>query len=375
MSAFVGTNLRLIRLFHDLSLTELGERVGVSKQFLSRVETGAETVSAQLENSLIEELNVLPEFFYHVDPNPISDEQCHFRRQLTTKVVLRQVARARGEMLKRLVGVLDDHVDLPHYQVGEADPESAETIERAAEKFRALFGLGLGPLSNVTRIAENAGAVVMKVNGLAPEIDAVSFATKRPLIALNGSGRSSCRERFGIAHELGHFSLHIGVLTGDRLTETQANRFASAFLMPRTTFGSECRLAIRGTRLNWSGLSELKLRWGVSKAAILFRGRQLGVFSDDQARAGYIRLNRHGEAVQESEDHLIANEEPEIITESLKVMQEHFGVPQSAIAREMHVQPRLLQALLRSSHPENAENVVSLLSVSRLSRDEQDRSA
>ncbi|HCY63242.1 MAG TPA: hypothetical protein DHV59_10515 [Oxalobacteraceae bacterium] len=367
MSVFIGTNLRLIRLFHDLSLTELGERVGVSKQFLSRVETGAETVSVQLENSLIEELNVLPEFFYHVDPNPISDEQCHFRRQLTTKVVLRQVARARGEMLKRLVGVLDDHVDLPHYQVGEADPDSAETIERAAEKFRALFGLGLGPLSNVTRIAENAGAVVMKVNGLAPEIDAVSFATKRPLIALNGSGRSSCRQRFGIAHELGHFSLHIGVLTGDRLTETQANRFASAFLMPRTTFGSECRLAIRGTRLNWSGLSELKLRWGVSKAAILFRGRQLGVFSDDQARAGYIRLNRHGEAVQESEDHLITNEEPEIITESLKVMQNHFGVPQSAIAREMHVQPRLLQALLMSSHPENAGNVVSLLSVSRLS--------
>ena len=109
MSDFVGTNLRLIRLFHDLSLTELGERVGVSKQFLSRVETGAESVAAPLENSLAEELDVLPEFFYHLDPNPIADEQCHFRRQLTTKVVLRQVARARGEMLKRLVGVLDEH--------------------------------------------------------------------------------------------------------------------------------------------------------------------------------------------------------------------------------------------------------------------------
>ena len=147
MSDFVGTNLRLIRLFHDLSLTELGERVGVSKQFLSRVETGAESVAAPLENSLAQELDVLPEFFYHLDPNPIADEQCHFRRQLTTKVVLRQVARARGEMLKRLVGVLDEHVELPHYQVGEADPESPETIERAAEKFRSLFSLGLGPLS------------------------------------------------------------------------------------------------------------------------------------------------------------------------------------------------------------------------------------
>ena len=169
--------------------------------------------------------------------------------------------------------------------------------------------------------------------------------------------------------------MHIGVLTGDRLTETQANRFASAFLMPRSTFASECRLAIRGTRLNWPGLSQLKLRWGVSKAAIIFRGRQLGVFSDDQARAGYIGLNRHGEAVQESEDHLIANEEPEVISESLKVMKEHFGVPQSAVAREMRVQPSLLQALLMSSNPEDSDNVVSFLSAGRSVRVSRDGAA
>lgn len=360
MSDFIGTNLRLARLFQDLSLTELGDRVRVSKQFLSRVETGAESVSTQLETLLAEELNVLPDFFYHVDSNPIADEQCHFRRQLTTKVALRQVARARGEMLKRLVGVLDEHVELPQYKVGEADPQSPETIELAAEKFRSLFGLGLGPLSNVTRIAENAGAVVMKIRGLAQEIDAVSFATKRPLIALNGEGRSACRERFGVAHELGHFSLHIGVLTGDRLTETQANRFASALLAPRSTFASECRMAIRGTRLNWPGLAELKMRWGISKAAIIFRGRQLGVFSDDQARAGYVGLNRHGEAVQEDEDKLIANEEPEVIAESLKVMKEYFGVPESAVAREMMVCPNLLQTLLMSSPSGNGNNVVNL---------------
>ena len=109
----------------------------------------------------------------------------------------------------------------------------------------------------------------------------------------------------------------------------------------------------------------MKLRWGVSKAAIIFRGRQLGVFSDDQARAGYVGLNRHGEAVQESEDHLIANEEPEVISESLKVMKEHFGVPQSAVAREMRVQPGLLQGLLMSSNPESTDNVVSFLSAGR----------
>lgn len=359
MSEFIGSNLRLIRLFHDLSLTDLGELVSVSKQFLSRVETGAESVSAALEASLVDALEVLPEFFYQVDSNPIADEQCHFRRQLTTKVALRQVARARGEMLKRLVGVLDDHVELPPYKVMAADPDSPETIERATETFRSLFGLGIGPLSNVTRIAENAGAVVLRVQGLAQEIDAISFATKRPLIALNGDGRSACRERFGIAHELGHFALHIGVLTGDRLTENQANRFASALLMPRSTFSNECRIAIRGTRLNWGGLSELKLRWGVSKAAILYRGRQLGVFSDEQVKAGYVRLNRHGEALKESEDHLIPNELPEVVAESLNVMKMHFGVPQAAVAREMLVLPRLLEKLLARPDVELPTNVIS----------------
>lgn len=45
-----------------------------------------------------------------------------------------------------------------------------------------------GPISNITRVAENAGAVVMWVNGLAHEVDAVSFATRGPVIALTASG-------------------------------------------------------------------------------------------------------------------------------------------------------------------------------------------
>ena len=358
---FVGANLRLIRLFHGLSLADLGEEIGVSKQYLSRVEAGADPVlTPQLEAALVERLQVLPEFFYNVDPDPITEEQCHFRRQLTTKVALRQIGRARGEMLKRLVGVIDEHLDLPAYAVSPADVATNESIERCAEQFRARFGLGTGPLSNVTRIAENAGAVVTKVEGLAPEIDAVSFATKRPVIALNATGRSSCRQRFGIAHELGHFALHIGVLTGDRLTETQANRFASSLLLPRTTFGSECGLALRGRRLQWRGLSELKLRWGASKSAIIFRGHQLGYFDDDQVRTGYIFLKRHGEAIEESEDAQMPHEEPEVLTEGLKMMREQLGIHAAAVARQMGVQPRLLETLVRMPEAGSRQNVIDI---------------
>lgn len=361
MSQILGSNIRLARLFNNYSLSDLGELLDKSKQYLSRIETGAEPVSSSLENALVERLGVLPDFLRHVDPMPLTEEQCHFRKQLTTKATLRQYARARGEILKRLVCVLDDYLDLPEYGIVEADPSSDEAIERGAERCRAEWGLGWGPISNVTRVAENAGAVVMRVNGLANEVDAVSFATRRPVIALNGEGRSACRARFGVAHELGHFALHIGVLTGDRLTEGQANRFASAFLLPRASFIAESHKAIRRSRLNWDGLSELKLRWGVSKAAILYRGRQLGVFTDDQVRSGYITLNRHGEAVEENEDKLMELERPELVSDGLQVMREQLGVSYAAVARKMHVQPRLLDSLLgQASSTNTSNNVVNL---------------
>ena len=363
MSQIIYSNIRLARLFNGLSLAELGERLDKSKQYLSRVETGAEPVSVSLEQALVEHLGILPEFLRHVDPMPLTEEQCHFRKQLTTKVALRQYARARGEMRKRLVCVLEEHLDMPGYRITEADPGSEESIERGAEHCRSAWGLGWGPISNITRVAENAGAVVMRVNGLAHEVDAVSFATRRPVIALNGAGRSACRARFGVAHELGHFALHIGVLTGDRLTETQANRFASSFLLPRASFLAESHRALRRSRINWDYMSELKQRWGVSKSALLYRGRQLGVFSDDQVRAGYISLKRHGEAIEEREDEFMPMEQPEMVKDGLRMMTDEMGVPLAAVARKMCVQPKLLRDLLGDQEHATDAKVANLFAM------------
>jgi hypothetical protein len=80
-----------------MTLLSPGELLDRSKQYLSRLEAGDGTVSPALEAELVEALDVLPQFFYELDPMPIVDEQCHFRKQLTTKVALRQFARARRD--------------------------------------------------------------------------------------------------------------------------------------------------------------------------------------------------------------------------------------------------------------------------------------
>lgn len=137
-----------------------------------------------------------------------------------------------------------------------------------------------------------------------------------------------------------------------------------ALLMPRESFTAECRVAMRETRLNWGGLASLKFRWGVSKAAIVYRGRQLGVFSEEQARAGYIGLKRRGEAIQETEDASIQHEEPEVVGDSLALMQDTLGIPLTAVARRMNVRSRLLDQLLSRAPESGARvgNVVNLFS-------------
>jgi len=136
-------------------------------------------------------------------------------------------------------------------------------------------------------------------------------------------------------------------------------------LLPRASFLTEGHIALRRSRLSWEGMSELKLRWGVSKAAILYRGGQLGVFTPDQLRAGYVHLKRRGEALEEHEDRDMPTEAPEVVTEGLTVLERDLGVPTAAVARQMLVQPRLLHDLLGVTEAGSSPSVVPLFRAGR----------
>lgn len=60
-------------------------------------------------------------------------------------------------------------------------------------------------------------------------------------------------------------------------------------------------------------------------------------------------------------------EQPEVVSESLKVLREHYGMPQTAVAKQLQVKPVLLEDLLRQTPVEPCGNVVSLFSRSKAS--------
>jgi Zn-dependent peptidase ImmA (M78 family) len=351
---FNGAALRLARLFGGLSLEDVASRVEKTRQYIHKLETGQTTPSAQLVVELAVALKVEPDFFFATRTGLLAEEQIHFRKLFTTRVGIKQVAMARAELTGMLVTRLEKRLKLPQVRIPTiADAHTSDDIEKAAEQCRREWDLGFGPIADMTRLAESVGAVVTSFRSISAEIDAMSFAFGRPIVVRNEAKRSTARQRFDIAHELAHAVLHLGMPTGDHATESEANRYACALLVPRTMM-IKLFPRSRGQRLDWIGLAEFKRTWGISKAALLYRARQLDLLTDQQYRSGVVSLKRTGQATGEREDESIPMEVPSLLRRAFELLAERRGVLGVDIARELAVSVEVVQDLVDFPLPQAA---------------------
>jgi Zn-dependent peptidase ImmA (M78 family)/transcriptional regulator with XRE-family HTH domain len=340
---FDGLNLRLARSAHNLSLADVGDAVGKSKQFIQRLEAGRDSPTDDLQEKLADLLKVEVSFFAPMVGQLLTEDAYHFRKLMGTKAADKQAAIAKGELFRRVVSFVDNKLRLPKFDFPTHNISTPADAERAAEKCRAHWGLGLGPIGNMIRVVENAGSVVTTFEGSGREIDALSISAPRPIIVMNSNEISACRARFGHAHEIAHFVGHEGRVTGDKGTEAEANRFAGAFLMPRSSFTKEFPALRGGTQINWRALTELKFRWRVSKAGMLYRARQLALLSEDQYRRAIVgHLFSKGERYSEHEDASISHEQPELLLNALRTLRDRLGISVDQVSRAVHLKKEML---------------------------------
>ncbi|MDC9624042.1 DNA-binding protein, partial [Xenorhabdus sp. XENO-7] len=121
-----------------------------------------------------------------------------------------------------------------------------------------------------------------------------------------------------------------------------------------------------GGRIDWRGLSNFKLMWKVSKAAIIYRAHQLSLLSDAQYKTAFLGLKRKGEAIDEKEDYLIQHEKPELFHRAIKVLLDDLNIDIRSLAQSLSITPAMLielanDDLLTCSNQEIcSENVVSM---------------
>jgi Zn-dependent peptidase ImmA (M78 family) len=303
----VGERVRTLRTASNQTQATLAQRLllrgETANTLVSRIEAGRQALDEALVERLANALQCTPEYL----TRPTSDV-------LATRPWLRAYADASPRVLE---SVLADNLlayeaitQLQLKRIPDAVPAFADdandddAIEEFAYYVRQVASVADGAaVGNVIRAAERLGCVVLPLDnelgrhlGLSQRVNGVPFIrVSRP--GGGGSPIPGDRQRFTVAHEIGHLTLHHGQRppeTADeaRLVEKQAHRFASAFLAPAGPLVDDWQAL--GGRVTLNALAELKSHWGLSIKALVVRFQQLGIIGSEQATSLYKQISKRG---------------------------------------------------------------------------------
>ncbi|NPU14977.1 ImmA/IrrE family metallo-endopeptidase [Bradyrhizobium sp. 83002] len=298
---FHGRRLTEARLARGLFKKALAEKIGVSAVAIGRYEDCLDNPQHDKLRQIAEQLDFPVEFFLR----PAWSEELElvfWRHRSSETKYAREMTEQRMRWLCELFFFLEEEVDFPALKLPKIDLPSdfrlinSEMIEDIALRVRHHWGLRELPIPDVTLALENAGIPVVNLQINSEKQDGFCFRSKaleRPFVGINVYNISSARARFDAAHELGHIILHRQVTPREsqdpllhKLLEQQVHRFAGAFLFPRSSFMRE----VGAPTLYY--FCDLKRRWGMSIAAMIYRAFDLGVIDEQEKSALYHNMAR-----------------------------------------------------------------------------------
>lgn len=312
------SRLVIARKRRGLTLTRLAEQTGLSTRSISLYENGHQEPSGETLRQLAEVLGVSPTFLSAPDVEEIPEGAVSFRA--LSKMTARQ--RDRALSAGRVALLINDWIDA-RFQLPAADIPSltGQDPESAAEVVRARWGLGGRPIANMLHLLEAHGVRVYSLTAENNELDAYSLYWHRQPFIFLSTAKSGERGRFDAAHELGHLVLHGEYQTLNRpTTEVEANRFAAAFLMPRSA------VLAQGLRdATPARILQAKRTWKVAAMALTHRLQELGLLTEWGYRSACVQLSRLG--YRSSEPGGIPRESSQLLAKVLRSVRNDGETP------------------------------------------------
>lgn len=287
--------LILGRAARGLSQAALAARMpALSQSKLSRFEAGLTMPSRDDLVDLAKALDFRPTFFHKPHSRRAMPAAYHRRRQRLGKTEW-ELIYARAELLRIAIAELLNSVELkstrtrpPSLELDDYD----NNVEAVAEAIRQLWAIPRGPITDVTRILEGSGIIVVHMDFGTSLIDGFSQHSSDgfPAIIFVNKRMPLDRIRFTLCHELCHLILH---LLPNPMMEEEANIFASAFLMPRDDIRHEFH------SMSLERLKILKLTWKTAMSALVRRARDLGKISEPSYKYYNVEMSKRGWRTQE----------------------------------------------------------------------------
>lgn len=283
-----------------LSLRDLSAKVGnrVSAQAIGKYERGEMNPSPQILDLLAEALGLQATTLTSNHSIQLGAIEYRENRLIRSKADEKIVDSTIHHSLMRYLKI----EELVQVTVGGWDKPRGcpfpvrdfHEAEYAADKVRYDWSLGNDSILNLCGFMEERGFKVILVN-LPPSIAGVTCFVANDLsgrtpVIVTSRGITGERQRFTIAHELGHLLLDFK--NPDINLERACDKFASAFLMPERVM----REALGNSRKTVSigELVALKQLLGVSVQALTYRARDLRIITDYTYKSLYAEFSKRG---------------------------------------------------------------------------------
>lgn len=288
---FASERLREIRLLNGHTMEMMAERIGVSKQAVSKYETGQAVPATDTLARILEQYGIRPDYLTNKREFPNDRSAIFYRKTKKTPIREREVAEVNIKWFYEIITVIDGISPMKKLNLPAIPPHLS--IQEKAEFLRKFWNLGEEVIDDMVSLLEANGFYLFTVNWGEEKIDGYSqMIGLRPIIVLNGEKGTRQRQQFSIAHELGHIVLHRNVKEMTEAMEKEADEFAGCFLMPERAIRADL------IRTNADYFVDLSKKWKISPQALVERCRNLELLGrnreENEAKrmSLYQKLNR-----------------------------------------------------------------------------------
>lgn len=291
----LGQRIQRARKALGLSLRELGEQISLSHAAIKKYEHNEMTPSSDVLIKLAKALQVRIEYFFRPAAFVLKNIQYRKHADLSKRYLGIVTAQILDKIERRIeLENLFPNSPLQLFSL-KALPKAInklEDIEELANLIRNQWNLGLDPLPDMIDVFEKQGIKIFEIeNEQYSNIDGFCAEVNEMPVIVISQYRPGDRQRFTLAHELGHLVLD-NRLSSKLDIELCCNRFAGAFLLPKQSL-----IDLLGSHRNSiepRELSLLKQEFGISMTSILHRAEDLGIISNSLYQELRTAFNKRG---------------------------------------------------------------------------------
>lgn len=291
MNEVVALKIKQGRLLNGLSLQDLADMIGISKQMISKYEKGDAMPTSKILIQLAKSLKVKMDYFFTMPSVELG--VVNFRKK--SSFSLKKINILKEEIKIKLTNYIEIENILQidnsfNNPINQLKINSIDAIEKVVSDLRSEWQIGIDPIHNIIQLLEDKEIKIIEIDEPENKFDGLAtiINEKYPVIVINKNFNVE-RKRFTLLHELGHLLMSLPTDCDVKFEENVCNRFASEFLFPKVSVLKE--FGNKRDTISIKELIEVQNKYGISIRAIVYRLKDVKILSENRYTEFYKKIN------------------------------------------------------------------------------------